>query len=388
MAVTKRLRYEILRRDGHTCGYCGAKAPDVKLTVDHVLPRALGGTDEPNNLVTACTDCNSGKAASNPDAPLVAEVDHKAVQWAQAMEVAITRRQAELADERKRVAEFDAAWNAWNVAGRPIPRDANWKNSISRFLAAGLDDEFLAGAVDTAVGCRKLRSAADIWPYFCGICWRELDARQKIAQRVMGSASRREDTDSDEELPLMDMFSVFLADALSSFALSSEVVQHAENVLWDVMGKTDRVYRDGHPDPSRRTAADGAPLSPFEQAVDYLRDATWRGMLPAQNAHAAAALEAEQNIALLVTTFMQQYLRLVLEHLGVPDEAIDRAAQLSQDAVAVGWTSADEVYEPWEPDVLAQLAPSAKEVIRTALAAELSKIGSQRSGEVVTDGAQ
>lgn len=58
MAVSKRLRYEILRRDNHTCRYCGATAPDVKLTVDHVVPVALGGSDVPTNLVAACDACN------------------------------------------------------------------------------------------------------------------------------------------------------------------------------------------------------------------------------------------------------------------------------------------------------------------------------------------
>jgi 5-methylcytosine-specific restriction endonuclease McrA len=29
--VSRRLRLEVLRRDGHTCRYCGAQAPDVKL---------------------------------------------------------------------------------------------------------------------------------------------------------------------------------------------------------------------------------------------------------------------------------------------------------------------------------------------------------------------
>ena len=41
MAVSKRLRYEILRRDNHTCRYCGESAPDVKLTIDHVVPVSL-----------------------------------------------------------------------------------------------------------------------------------------------------------------------------------------------------------------------------------------------------------------------------------------------------------------------------------------------------------
>ena len=45
MALSKRLRYEILRRDNHTCRYCGASAPDVTLTVDHVVPCLLYTSD-------------------------------------------------------------------------------------------------------------------------------------------------------------------------------------------------------------------------------------------------------------------------------------------------------------------------------------------------------
>ncbi|MFE4420379.1 HNH endonuclease [Streptomyces sp. NPDC056817] len=64
MAVSKRLRYEILRRDRYTCRYCGASAPDAPMRVDHVTPVALGGTDHPSNLVAACEPCNSGKTST------------------------------------------------------------------------------------------------------------------------------------------------------------------------------------------------------------------------------------------------------------------------------------------------------------------------------------
>lgn len=84
MSVTKRIRYEILNRDHHTCQYCGASAPQVELQIDHVIPKALGGTDEPTNLVTACKDCNSGKTSSSPNAEKVAQVDEKAVVMAKA----------------------------------------------------------------------------------------------------------------------------------------------------------------------------------------------------------------------------------------------------------------------------------------------------------------
>lgn len=56
-----RLRFDVLARDRYTCRYCGRKAPDVELVVDHIVPVVKGGTNEPANLVTACEDCNSGK---------------------------------------------------------------------------------------------------------------------------------------------------------------------------------------------------------------------------------------------------------------------------------------------------------------------------------------
>ncbi len=58
------LRFEILKRDGFRCRYCGAgRAQGAVLNVDHVKPKAAGGTDKPTNLVTACETCNGGKAA-------------------------------------------------------------------------------------------------------------------------------------------------------------------------------------------------------------------------------------------------------------------------------------------------------------------------------------
>ena len=54
-------RFAVLARDKFTCRYCGAKAPDTVLHVDHIHPVADGGTNEPENLVAACGSCNLGK---------------------------------------------------------------------------------------------------------------------------------------------------------------------------------------------------------------------------------------------------------------------------------------------------------------------------------------
>ena len=55
---------EIMKRDGYQCVYCGSKE---NLCVDHAYPILLGGTDDYDNLVTACKKCNSGKAGRTPE---------------------------------------------------------------------------------------------------------------------------------------------------------------------------------------------------------------------------------------------------------------------------------------------------------------------------------
>jgi len=54
-------RMAIYARDGHRCVYCGGNGDDSKLTLDHLLPVELGGTNVAKNLVTCCIGCNSAK---------------------------------------------------------------------------------------------------------------------------------------------------------------------------------------------------------------------------------------------------------------------------------------------------------------------------------------
>jgi 5-methylcytosine-specific restriction endonuclease McrA len=56
---------EILRRDDYTCQYCGRKS--FTLTVDHVIPRRLGGEHSWTNLVAACPACNRRKGGNTPE---------------------------------------------------------------------------------------------------------------------------------------------------------------------------------------------------------------------------------------------------------------------------------------------------------------------------------
>ena len=62
-ALPKGMRFDILKRDNFTCKYCGRSAPDVELQVDHIVPWTVVRKHEPDNLTTACKDCNLGKSA-------------------------------------------------------------------------------------------------------------------------------------------------------------------------------------------------------------------------------------------------------------------------------------------------------------------------------------
>lgn len=53
----KKRRLLVLQRDGFTCAYCFGEANSV----DHVIPRAQGGSDDLDNLVASCVKCNSSK---------------------------------------------------------------------------------------------------------------------------------------------------------------------------------------------------------------------------------------------------------------------------------------------------------------------------------------
>lgn len=81
--VSGGLRRKIFRRDGYRCQACGLTGwevywgggsfgylTDLKgvyLSIDHIMPRCLGGSSSEENLQTLCTRCNTLKGTKHPD---------------------------------------------------------------------------------------------------------------------------------------------------------------------------------------------------------------------------------------------------------------------------------------------------------------------------------
>lgn len=194
--ISKRLRYEVFRRDDYRCRYCGGKAPDVALTVDHVQPVALGGTDEPANLVTACAECNAGKSSSAPDAPIVENVADDALRWAKAMERANEIQEKAAAKDREIHAPIieavDEKWCQWTANERTMPRPDDWEARVKGFAQQGLSSEVMVEAVQITMTAKGVYNK-NLWRYFCGVCWRKIRERQEIARALIEAEERGSD---------------------------------------------------------------------------------------------------------------------------------------------------------------------------------------------------
>ncbi|GAA1887705.1 hypothetical protein GCM10009837_06840 [Streptomyces durmitorensis] len=187
MAVSKRLRYEILRRDSHTCRYCGASAPDVPLRVDHVTPVALGGADTPDNLVTSCEPCNSGKSSASPDAHHVAAVSDDALRWAEAMKQAASDLRDKQSPKIAYREAFKSEWESWTrESGWKTERVElldGWKGSLDAFYEASLPQEVWPDIIEKAMTNPTVK-VDNTFRYACGIAWRMVNELQDRARAI------------------------------------------------------------------------------------------------------------------------------------------------------------------------------------------------------------
>lgn len=169
MAVSKKKRFEVFKRDGFACQYCGRKPPDALLECDHIQPKCEGGSDEYTNLITSCFDCNRGKSGfplGNSDCDRVQEMQLERIAQLSAFNEML------ISSERSRKGHLE-----WLI--NEVASNLDWsclnpgeQKSLAGF-SRRLDITEIVEASEIA-GSKRIYGNAARWRYFCGICWSKI----------------------------------------------------------------------------------------------------------------------------------------------------------------------------------------------------------------------
>lgn len=175
MAVSKRTRFEVFKRDRFACQYCGRTPPTIVLHCDHVIPVSKDGPDEIDNLVTSCEECNLGKSdVSLGEVPTTVQ---EKMERAREKREQVEALNALLLEERE--AENTDIEELGLYYFQLISTRAEWvfvaqrEQSIRTFLRR-MPKTLILEAMDIAAANipATLKNDLHRWRYFCGVCWR------------------------------------------------------------------------------------------------------------------------------------------------------------------------------------------------------------------------
>lgn len=176
--MNKKLRFEIFKRDNFTCQYCGRQTPNVVLEVDHIIPRAEGGTDDPNNLITACFDCNRGKGKIKLSKSAIkdnrAEETQEMIELEEQIKEYEKAMRSKKAAETRRVNKINKAW--LDYSDNKYELNDSGLSTIRNFLRSLTSSEIIE-AIEIASKRIPITQIEQRFKYFCGIC------HNRIAQK-------------------------------------------------------------------------------------------------------------------------------------------------------------------------------------------------------------
>lgn len=170
-SISPKTKFEIFKRDGFTCQYCGSHPPSAILHIDHINPVSKGGDNSDGNLITSCSNCNGGKAAR-----LLTSIPKSLKQKSE--EIAEKEKQIngyyKVMEAQKIRIETDV-WRVAEILCKSYPIDGmrrDWFNSIKRFNE-NLGVHVVMDAMEIAAS-KFTYSEAKAFSYFCGICWNKI----------------------------------------------------------------------------------------------------------------------------------------------------------------------------------------------------------------------
>jgi hypothetical protein len=172
--ISKRLRFNVFKRDSFTCQYCGRVPPAVVLEVDHILPVASGGKSAIDNLLTACFDCNRGKGAT-PLSSIPQTVSEKAALVSEKLEQVKAFERLVKAKRRHEEKIVDEVEDAFRIHFDGYSFGPKFRQSILTFLQH-IPSHQLVDYMHMA--CSRIGRRDDSIKYFCGICWKTIREQQ------------------------------------------------------------------------------------------------------------------------------------------------------------------------------------------------------------------
>lgn len=182
--ISKRVRFDVLKRDGFQCLYCGRKPPEVVLEVDHIIPRCKGGKDSMVNLLSSCQDCNRGKSGiplnciPNAHLPSLEERKERLEQLTELARVAIE-------EQNLAVATIDSIEDFWTRLDKRQSEfsiiSSEFRPAVRRFLHY-IPPEEITDAITIAFNSMIRESAR--FKYFCGVCWKKIRNKSASCEQI------------------------------------------------------------------------------------------------------------------------------------------------------------------------------------------------------------
>jgi len=173
--ASKKLRFEVFKRDGFTCLYCGRTPPAVTLQADHILPASKGGKTTLDNLATSCADCNAGKSSGELKAtPAALGISIELAAERRSQLLAYRKLLQKLAREKQEGAEhvsgvYTSYFKSWRLSPMFV------EGTLKSVFMCQLPQEEIEEAMHIA--CSRIHDADRAIAYFCGVCWQKIRNR-------------------------------------------------------------------------------------------------------------------------------------------------------------------------------------------------------------------
>ena len=169
--LSKKIRFEVFKRDSFICQYCGRKTPEVILEIDHIVSVKDGGDNALTNLLTVCFDCNRGKGSEKIDKICrddISILNEEAKLKEEQLKEYYKYKGILKARETRTVNQLVNIWsdlngNVWGLTDKG-------KSTLRRFLKH-LDKYEIEDAMEIST---KIDDIDRRYKYFCGVCWHKI----------------------------------------------------------------------------------------------------------------------------------------------------------------------------------------------------------------------